>query len=74
MCMTGFSPRKRNLAIYFMSGFGQYSQQLEKLGKHKLGKSCLYINSLKDIDENVLEELINLSFLDMQTRYSEGSR
>ncbi|WP_113674816.1 DUF1801 domain-containing protein [Vallitalea guaymasensis] len=59
--MTGFSPRKQNLTIYIMDGFTKYEQLLSKLGKHKLGKSCLYINKLEDIDIDILEELISKS-------------
>ena len=59
--MTGFSPRKQNLTIYIMDGFTMYEQLLSKLGKHKLGKSCLYINKLEDIDIDILEELISKS-------------
>lgn len=55
---TGFSPRKTNLSIYIMPGYEDFSEILSRLGKHKIGKSCLYINKLADVDINVLEELI----------------
>ena len=55
---TGFSPRKSNLSIYIMSGYGDFSDILKNLGKHKLGKSCLYVNKLADIDLDVLAQLI----------------
>jgi hypothetical protein len=58
----GFSPRKQNLTLYIMNGYESYGPLLEKLGKHKLGKSCLYINKLSDINMEVLEELIKHSF------------
>ena len=48
--MTGFSPRKRNIVVYVMPGFSKFEKELEVLGKHKLGKSCLYLNKLADID------------------------
>lgn len=57
--MTGFSPRKNNLTIYIMNGFKKYEELLSKLGKHKLGKSCLYINKLENVDINILKELIS---------------
>lgn len=60
--VSGFSPRKQSLSLYIMSGFDAYSQQLEALGKHKLGKGCLYINKLQDIDLEVLRELIRLEW------------
>lgn len=61
MPLIGFSPRKREFAIYIMSGFEQLQVQLAKLGKHKTGKSCLYIKRLSDIQINVLEELMKES-------------
>jgi len=67
--ITGFSPRKRNLSIYIMPGFNDYQDLLRDLGKHKHAKSCLYINRLDDVDENVLTELIGRSVHDMQRRY-----
>ena len=59
--LTGFSPRKQRLTLYIMSGFDAYDGLLEKLGKYKTGKSCLYIKKLEDVDMNVLEELIRQS-------------
>ncbi len=59
--VAGFSPRKQSLTLYIMSGFKHYGNLLGKLGKHKTGKGCLYINKLEDIDQSVLEELITES-------------
>lgn len=59
--LTGFSPRKRNLTLYIMSGFDEYDDLLNKLGKHSTGKSCLYIKQLADIDLEVLKELVDKS-------------
>ena len=56
--LTGFSPRKQNLALYLMGGLENQKDLLKKLGKHKTGKSCLYIKSLNDIDKEVLKEMI----------------
>ena len=56
--LVGFSPRKQNLTLYIMSGFDKYEELLENLGKYKIGKSCLYINKLKDVDTKILKELI----------------
>ncbi len=67
--MTGFSPRKSNLAVYIMDGFKQRDQLLAKLGKHKTSVSCLYINKLNDIDESVLKQLIEKSYKHMQKTY-----
>ena len=67
--MTGFSPRKRNMTIYIMPGFSEYAKLLGKLGKHKLGKSCLYINKLQDIDQIVLRQLIASGYEYMKQKY-----
>ncbi len=56
--ITGFSPRKQNISIVLMAGFGHNKDLLKKLGKHKTGGGCLYINSLEDVDKKILEELI----------------
>ena len=56
--IIGFSPRKTMLTVYIMPGFKPYKDKLKKLGKHKLGKSCLYIRKLADIDLGILEEII----------------
>jgi hypothetical protein len=66
MGLTGFSPRKQNLTIYITSGFDQYGDLLQALGKHKTGKSCLYINRLSDIDLQVLEQLVEQSVEQMR--------
>ena len=56
--LTGFSPRAKNLTLYIMHGFTQYEALLKKLGKHKLGGGCLYINKLEDVDLKILFTLI----------------
>ncbi len=58
----GLSPRKQNLTVYIMDGFSEYQSLLDKLGKHKTAKSCLYINRLEDVDINVLREMIKKSY------------
>jgi len=62
---VGFSPRKQSMTLYIMDGFGSYDSLLEKLGKYKTGKSCLYINKLEDVDQTVLRELVKQSFKSM---------
>lgn len=47
---AGFSPRKQNLTLYIMTGNKRHSVLMQKLGKHKIGKSCLYIKKLEDVD------------------------
>ncbi len=65
--VTGFSPRKDSLTLYFMTGIERYKSLLAQLGKHKTGKGCLYIKSLDDVDVKVLEELVKTSARDLET-------
>lgn len=69
--MTGFSPRKQNLSVYIMPGykFDSMKEKLDRLGKHKLGKCCLYINKLEDVDLDVLEEIIREGLIYMREKY-----
>ena len=60
--LIGFSPRKQNLTLYLPGSLETYADLFKKLGKHKLGGGCLYINKLKDVDAKVLKELIKQSF------------
>ncbi|MEM0987149.1 MAG: DUF1801 domain-containing protein [Pseudomonadota bacterium] len=69
--VTGFSPRKSNLVFYIMPGYRgeDMTERLSRLGKHKLGKACLYVNKLADIDMPVLEEIILAGVEDIRARY-----
>ncbi|MGH1418189.1 MAG: DUF1801 domain-containing protein [Hyphomicrobiaceae bacterium] len=67
--LTGFSPRQRALSVYILPGYRDLSEILERLGKHKTGRSCLYINNLSDIDLAVLEELILVGLKYMYENY-----
>ncbi len=69
--IVGFSPRKQNLSIYILLGFGECGDQLSRLGKHKTGKSCLYINKLADVDMDVLETLVRTTVAEMKRRYPD---
>ena len=66
---VGFSPRKQNLSLYIMSGFSEYDALLAKLGKHKTGKSCLYVNKIEDVDQDVLKALIKQSVAHVKATY-----
>lgn len=68
--LIGFSPRKQNLTLYIMPGFGDYSDMLTKLGKHKTSVGCLYINKLTDVDIAILEKLIKRSYADMKKKHA----
>jgi hypothetical protein len=70
--ITGLSPRKDSLTLYITPGFSQYRDLLAKLGKYKLGKSCLYIKKLDDVDVPTLEQLITQSVADMRERYASS--
>ena len=61
MCRVGFSPRSAKLVLY-VGGFAQYDALLEKLGKHKRSKACLYLNKLADVDQAVLEEIVRRTY------------
>lgn len=54
----GFSPRKANISLYLTMSIKEHSATLKKLGKHKAGVGCLYINKLEDVDLSVLKQLI----------------
>lgn len=57
----GFSPRKANLSLYLTMDIKKHPEALEKLGKHKTGVGCLYVNKLEDIDVKVLKGMIEVS-------------
>ncbi len=59
--VIGFSPRKQNLTLYFTDGVERQPERLKQLGKHKIGKSCLYVNQLADLDLKVLKQMIQNS-------------
>jgi len=66
--ITGFSPRKQDLTVYIMPGFERYTSLLEQLGKHRHGKSCLYIKRLSDVDFDVLTALVTESVAAMESK------
>jgi hypothetical protein len=63
--IVGFSPRKTDLTIYIMPGLHRFPEHLRSLGKHKTGKSCLYIRKLADVDVEVLTKMIEDSVKEM---------
>lgn len=64
--LAGFSPRKQALTLYIMAGFDEYDSLLDKLGKYKTGKACLYVKKLDDVDTDVLKELVERSVTHMR--------
>lgn len=69
MCRLGFSPRKAELVLYVLTERPEQEAQLARLGKHKTGKSCLYIKKLADVDMEVLDELTRGALAHMDERY-----
>lgn len=69
MCLTGFSPRSGALVVYLGPGIDN-AKLLAKLGKHKAGKGCLYLNKLDDVDRKVLRQLIDYSVAEMRKRHT----
>ena len=59
---VGFSPRKQNLVLYLHCELEKQADLLKKLGKHKIGKSCLYLNKLEDVHIPTLKKLIKKAF------------
>ena len=73
MPRLGFSPRAKELALYITSEFDRYRELMDRLGKYKTGKSCLYIKRLSDVDEEVLEQLTAASLERLREKYPEGA-
>lgn len=69
MCRLGFSPRKAQLVLYILTGAVGEDERLASLGKHKTGKSCLYINKLADVDMAVLETMTRDALAWMNRKY-----
>jgi hypothetical protein len=70
MARAGFSPRAKELVLYLScDGYQGKEAQLARLGKHRIGKACLYIKKLADVDEAVLEEMVQDSIDWMDEKY-----
>jgi len=70
--LVAFSPRKNDLTLYIMPGFDAFAGLIAKLGRHKTGKSCLYIRKLADVDAGVLRGIIDESVRAMAPRRVRG--
>jgi hypothetical protein len=73
MARIGFSPRARELVLYLIGGFPRHQALMDRLGKYKTGKSCLYVKRLADLDQAALEELIAEALAYMRDKYPEGA-
>ena len=73
MARIGFSPRAKELVLYLVGGFPPHQALMDRLGKYRTGKSCLYIKRLSDVDESVLEALVAESLDYMREKYPDGA-
>lgn len=71
-CLTGFAIRKSELVVYLTAESENQAALLAMLGKHKMGKACLYFKRLSDLDPAVLEEIITASVAETQRRHGQG--
>ncbi len=70
--LFGFSPRKKSISLYTATGDQGIEKLLSRLGKHRMGKACLYVNHLNDIDLDVLKEIILHSMKFLRDRYGSS--
>ena len=73
MCLAGFAIRGRELVVYLLAEGREQQALLSRLGKHKMGKSCLYFKRLADLDKTVLEQLVANSVAEVKRRYGTSS-
>lgn len=69
-CVTGFAIRGRELVIYLVAEGDDQSRRLAALGRHKMGKSCLYVRRLAEVDLQVLEQLVHASVAEIRRRHA----
>lgn len=67
--LAGFSPRKANTVLYLMIEDPERAELLGRLGKHKTGAGCVYLNRLSDVDEGVLREMVRATVATLKARY-----
>ena len=69
MSLTGFASRKGNISIYLAASGAKQERLLQKLGRHKMGKACLSVRRLADVDTEILRELVEGSVAEVKRRY-----
>ncbi len=74
MCTLGFSPRSKELAIYFVNGLSIYAHELANLGPHRNGKSCLYVKRLDRVDLDVLTRMLEHAYADISASHDGMGR
>lgn len=67
--LVGFSPRKAAISLYVYTGLKEHEYLLKDLGKFKMGKACIYVKKLSDINQDVLKELMKETIDYLQTKY-----
>jgi len=67
--LVGFSPRKAAISLYVFTGAKEHEYLLEGLGKYKIGKACIYIKKLSDIDQDVLKKIMKVTIDSLQMKY-----
>ena len=67
--LVGFSPRKAAISLYVFTGAKEHEYLLDGLGKYKIGKACIYINKLADIDMDVLRRIMQVTIDSLKERY-----
>jgi Domain of unknown function (DU1801) len=72
-CQTGFSSRKGDISVYLVASGPEQEALLARLGKHRMGKACLYIRRLSDIDVKVLEQLVSASVAEVKRRFGQAA-
>jgi len=72
--ITSFSPRKKDLTLYIMVGFEKHADLMKQLGRHSVGKSCLYIKRLSDIDVPTLRKLIKTGIKELKDHIAAEKR
>ncbi len=68
--LIGFSPRKAAISLYVYTGAKEHEYLLEGLGKYKMGKACIYVKKLSDINQEVLKKLVKETINFLQSRYT----
>jgi hypothetical protein len=71
-CLTGFAIRGKELVVYLVAEGPQQNALLSRLGKHKMGKACLYFKRLSDLDKSVLEQLVIGSVAELERRHGSS--
>jgi hypothetical protein len=70
--LVGFSPRKAAISLYVYSGMPEHEYLLNDLGKFKMGKACIYVKKLSDINQDVLKKIMKATIDFLQSKYGKS--